>query len=100
MWSVKPAWAIFPAAIAATCGRSNAVARSSPYSLQSSMSYAPDPLPMSRTAKVTEIDGFAELARGHRGERMHRFPEECQHRRILAVEHRGLRRRVPRGWPI
>src|SRR5438105_10791946 len=50
-----------------------------------------------KAAEMTEIHGFAELARGHRRERMHRLPEERQHRRILAVEHRGLHCRVPRG---
>ena len=53
-----------------------------------------------KAAEMIEIHGFAELARGHRGERMHRLPEECQHRRILAVERRGLHCRVPRGWPV
>ena len=51
-------------------------------------------------AEMSKIHRFAELARGHRGKRMHRLPEECQHRRILAVEHRGLHCRVPRGWPV
>ena len=51
-------------------------------------------------AELPEIHRFAELARGHRGKRMHRLPEERQHRWILAIERRGLHCRVPCGRPV
>mgnify|MGYP006177843275 CR=1 FL=1 len=52
--------------------------------------------------ETSEIHHFAELARAQHGERMHRLPEERQHRRILARPALGAKRGphatgLPRG---